>query len=499
MNIIFDPNVNRLTNMELCRLNMDEFLKSKERKQMLDGQAYYVVDNPGIMNRVMYRYKENKVSGEIEKVVDTSKPNNKRAHGFLHILVEDKINYLLSKPYTLTCDEAKEYVKQVEDTMGKKFQSKRLMRLGVNASNAGIAWLHPYIDEDGAFKTVIIPSEQGISLWTDNDHEDKDGFIWFYDVDVVEGKDQKTITRVELWLSDGVAYYVSDSKEDGWDLRLDAERYLNVAEGEGERAEHFMVGDAPGSWGKVPFVAFKNNDYELPDLKFVKTLVDGYDRSRSDVANLLDEVRSTVYALKGYGGTDLGQFMRDLNYFRAISLDDDGSAETLNSDIDITSAKDDSEMLKRDIYDFGQGVDKNSDQLGNSPSGIALKFIYSGLDLKCNRMENAFKDGLEQLMWFVNRYLELTGCGLHYDKEIDVTFNRDIAINESQAITDCQNSTGVISAETIVKNHPWVEDPEAELSRLKSQEETAKKEVSDMFPKSGKGPEETRDKEAGDE
>ena len=265
-------------------------------------------------------------------------------------------------------------------------------------------------------------------------------------------------------------------------MRLDAERYLNASGDDGEIMEHFMVGTAPGSWGRVPFIAFKNNDYELPDLKFIKTLVDGYDKSRSDVANLLDEVRSIVYALKGYGGNDLGQFMRELSYFRAISLDEDGSADTLNSSVDITAAKDDFETLKKDIYDMGQGVDKNSDKLGNSPSGIALKFIYSGLDLKCNRMENAFKDGMEQLFWFVNRYLELTGRGSHYEKEVDITYNRDIAINESQAITDCQNSKGIISDETIVKNHPWTEDAAEELERLKKEQKEAEEELSAMFP-----------------
>ena len=96
---------------------------------------------------------------------------------------------------------------------------------------------------------------------------------------------------------------------------------------------------------------------------------------------------------------------------------------------------------------------------------------------------------MEQLFWFINRYLELTGQGSYYDQEIDITFNRDIAINESQAITDCQNSKGVISDETIVKNHPWVEDAEAELKQLKKQEEAAMKEITDMLPKAGQDPE----------
>ena len=482
MNIVFDPNVNRMTDMQLCRLYIDEFLKSTERKWMLDGEAYYVVENPEIMNRKMYRYRKNPATGSAERVVDSAKPNNRRAHGFMYVLVEDKVNYLLSKPFTLSCNE-EGYLQQVKNILGKSFQAKRLMRLGVDASNCGISWLHPYIDEKGKFRTMIVKPEQGIPLWKDNDHEEMDGFIWFYDVDVIEGQEQKTITKVEYWLPDRVAYYVSDSSGEGFDLRLDSERYLDAAVDEdSDFVEHFRIGKEAGNWGMVPFVPFKNNDLELPDLKFIKTLVDGYDKARSDVANFLDEVRSVVYALKGYGGNDLGEFMRDLNYFRAISLDEDGGAEAITTQVDIAAAKEDYDTLRKDIYDFGQGVDKNSDKLGNSPSGIALKFIYSGLDLKCNRMENAFKVGMEQLFSFVDRYLELTGGGSYQDCEIDVTFNRDIAINESQAITDCVSSKGVISDETIVKNHPWVEDADEELKRLKAQEEFEKKEISDMFP-----------------
>lgn len=482
MNIVFDPNVNRMTDMQLCRLYIDEFLKSTERKWMLDGEAYYVVENPEIMNRKMYRYRKNPATGSAERVVDSAKPNNRRAHGFMYVLVEDKVNYLLSKPFTLSCNE-EGYLQQVKNILGKSFQAKRLMRLGVDASNCGISWLHPYIDEKGKFRTMIVKPEQGIPLWKDNDHEEMDGFIWFYDVDVIEGQEQKTITKVEYWLPDRVAYYVSDSSGEGFDLRLDSERYLDAAVDEdSDFVEHFRIGKEAGNWGIVPFVPFKNNDLELPDLKFIKTLVDGYDKARSDVANFLDEVRSVVYALKGYGGNDLGEFMRDLNYFRAISLDEDGGAEAITTQVDIAAAKEDYDTLRKDIYDFGQGVDKNSDKLGNSPSGIALKFIYSGLDLKCNRMENAFKVGMEQLFSFVDRYLELTGRGSYQDCEIDVTFNRDIAINESQAITDCVSSKGVISDETIVKNHPWVEDADEELKRLKAQEELEKKEISDMFP-----------------
>ena len=80
-------------------------------------------------------------------------------------------------------------------------------------------------------------------------------------------------------------------------------------------------------------------------------------------------------------------------------------------------------------------------------------------------MEESFQWAFEQLIYFVNKYLEITKQKVS-DKEIEIVFNRDIAINESQAITDCQNSKGVISDKTIIANHPWTTDLDEEMKQI---------------------------------
>ena len=50
-------------------------------------------------------------------------------------------------------------------------------------------------------------------------------------------------------------------------------------------------------------------------------------------------------------------------------------------------------------------------------------------------------------------------------------------INETEAIDNCTKSKGIISDETIVKNHPWIDDPEEELKRLKAEREQAAEEA----------------------
>lgn len=452
--LIFNNSVNILTKEDIIKIYINEFNTSTERKRMLEGEKYYKVEND-ILNRRMIRYENEK------PVEDETKTNNKLAHGFMHNLVDDKVNYLLLKPYSMTCEDD-QYLKAVQGTLGKRFQ-KRLAQLGVETSNKGIAWLHIYIDSEGKFKTIKIPSEQCIPIWVDNDHEELQAMIRYYDVEVYEGREKKIITKIEYWTPENVEYFVLHNGE----VVLDSEMYLDE---ENAYDGHFKVDGQPGAWSKVPFIPFKNNDFELPDLQFVKTLIDDYDRTRSDISNLLADIKNVIYALRGYGGENLSDFMRDLAYYRAVKLDADENAgvDVLESTINIEAAEKHWEALKKDIFDFGQGVDEDRDKIGNSPSGIALRFLYAGLDLKCNALEEWFKWGFEQLLYFVNQYHALTKQPVS-DKEIIIVFNRDIAINESQAITDCQNSKGIISDKTIIVNHPWVNDVEQEMQQIEQE------------------------------
>ena len=42
-------------------------------------------------------------------------------------------------------------------------------------------------------------------------------------------------------------------------------------------------------------------------------------------------------------------------------------------------------------------------------------------------------------------------------------------LNEGEVIDNCSKSVGILSDETILANHPWVDDPQAEMERVKEQ------------------------------
>lgn len=452
---------NTLTDGRVVYL-IENFMTSKKRKLMLEGERYYQVDND-IMDRKITK----KVNGHEEE--ETWKANNKLAHGKYKTQVDEKVAYLLTKPVTFkteTEENEEIYSKKIKDVLGKRFQYQ-LTQLGYEASNKGVGWLQVYVDENGDFKTMLIPSEQCIPYWKDRSHTELEAMIRVYDTTVWQYNQEKVVQNVEVWKADSVAYY----RLEGSLLIYDYEK----SEDAGGPIAHYKQGNEWKVWGKVPFIPFKNNQIELPDIKFVKSLIDGYDIGRSEAANYVEEVKNLIFVLKGYGGQDLSEFMKCINEDRAIPIDDpeDGGVDTITPQMDITALREHYEQLNRDIVESGQSVNKDLDKFGSAPSGVALKFMYSGLDLKCNLLEAEFKNGFEILMYFVDVYLQLTGQGSFENIGIELVFNRDMTVNESEQVQNCNNSKNVISDKTIIAHHPFVTNVEEEMKALEEQREAS--------------------------
>lgn len=117
------------------------------------------------------------------------------------------------------------------------------------------------------------------------------------------------------------------------------------------------------------------------------------------------------------------------------------------------------------------GYDAKDDRLSGNPNQMNIQSMYSDIDLDANDMETELQAAFEEILWFVNAYLANSGQGDFEGEEVTVIFNRDILINESEAIANCSASVGILSDETIIGMHPWVDDPQQELERLKKQKE----------------------------
>lgn len=399
---------------------------------MLDGEAYYLNE----VNR------------------------DHLVHGFMGNMIEEKVQYLLGKEPTLKCnkDDCNNKLKEV---LGQTFLYD-MQGLAIEASNKGIAWSQIYVNEQGELKTMLIPSEQICPIWTDRSHTVLESLLRIYEVETYTGTTKEMVTHVEHHEVDGVTYYILDGNQ----LILDAEKYIDVDDSIAKMG-HYILNGQHVAFGEVPFIWTKNNRHEKTDLQQVKTLIDDYNNKRTEISSMLTDCKEYIYAIKNYGGDLDDDIISMIKDKRRIFVDDDGGVDILTPHIDIQAAETHYKQLKEDIILFGKSVPRQEVSLGNSPSGIALKFMYSGLDLKCNGIEAEMKFMFRRLVKLINIYLGINRVSI--DADVELIFNRDIAINETAAITDAKNSMGVISQKTIAANHPWVTDLEEEMNNIESE------------------------------
>ena len=97
--------------------------------------------------------------------------------------------------------------------------------------------------------------------------------------------------------------------------------------------------------------------------------------------------------------------------------------------------------------------------------------MYSDIDLDANDMETEFQASFEELLWFVRCHFANTGIGDFDLDNLEVIFNRDLPMVESEVIQNIRNSIGILSDETLVAQHPWVDDVELELKRKAKQQQ----------------------------
>ena len=185
--------------------------------------------------------------------------------------------------------------------------------------------------------------------------------------------------------------------------------------------------------------------------------------------------------MKNYDGTNLGEFRKNLATYGAVKVRYDGETkggvETLEITVNAENYKAIVEIFKKALIENAMGYDAKDDRLSGNPNQMNIQSMYSDIDLDANDMETEFQAAFEEILWFVNAHLANTGRGNFENEEVNIIFNRDILINESEAIANCQASVGILSDETIIGMHPWIDDPQAELERLEKQREKEKKEM----------------------
>lgn len=407
------------------------------RDSILKAKKYYDNEN------------DIKESGVVPNDTDPLRnADNRISHNFHQILVNEKSAYMFTYPVLFNIDNNKELNKKITEILGDDFESIS-QELCIEASNAGLGWIHYWVnDKNKTFNYAIVPTEQIIPIHSKNLKRDlKEVYRYYQDKD----ENNKEILIFEHWNDVELNKYTLEGNINTVSKIIDKVKIRH-------KLKH------------VPFIQFLNNKNRKSDLSKYKDLIDLYDRVMSGFANDLEDIQQVIYILENYGGTDLKEFLGDLKRYKTVKTESDGvsssgGVKTLQIEIPVEARKIILEILKKQIYESGQGLQQDTESFGNA-SGVALKFFYRKLELKSGFTETEFKKGFGALIRAILRFL-------NKDDSVNITqtYTRNMISNDLENAEIARNSVGVIPEELIIKNHPWVEDPEEALELLRKEED----------------------------
>lgn len=399
--------------------------------------------------------------------------DNRLPHSFYKLLVDQKVAYMFTTPPTFDVKNDTQNAMIVHD-LGDYYE-KRCKDLAVNASNAGIAWVHYWMEPESGFAWGVVPSSEVVPIWSPKlDHQllavlrvyrdfDDNGDAY----DVYEYWNDTECQAFRKRTSDDIATGLTP-----WPCFTE---FYDA--GISDSANAFMHHS-----GAVPFIPFSNNNLTSSDLDNVKPLIDAYDKTYSGFMNDLEDVQEVIFVLTNYSSEDLAPFLKNLKYYKAINVENNGNGDssgvsTLTIEIPVEARDKMLELTRKSIFDMGQGIDPQQQGLDKT-SGEAMKFLYALLELKAGMMETEFRLGFNKLVRAILQAHDQQ-C-----QNIIQTWTRTSIRNDAELVDMCSKSEGIISRKTILKNHSFVDNAVDEEKELED-EEQKRQEQEDIYNDGG--------------
>lgn len=370
-------------------------------------------------------------------------------------LVDQKVNYIFSLPPIVESDN-ENYAQAIIDFFDKRFL-RTLAKIAREAYNEGIGWLFLYPDGK-ELKYKKVNAKDIIPIWADENHESLQALIRLRAENefLIDGAEAKEVQRryVEWYTKDGVKTF-SMAKNGDLDFM--------------EHLPYTSVHGMPLNWQDIPFIYWRYRDGEKSLLDRVKPLQDTLNTMLSNYGdNMLEDARNSLLVLKGYDGEDPVSARREINATGVIQLHPDGGdVSTLESGVNTEAYELIIRTLKEKIIENGRGVDAKNERGGQAPNQLNIKSMYSDIELDANGTELEFQASFEHFQKFFRAVY-----GFSDDDVATISFRRNMMINDESTVQMIRDSYNILSTQTLIENHPFIDNPLKELERLKEEAET---------------------------
>lgn len=355
---------------------------------------------------------------------DKSRSNIKISHPFFTELVDQQVQYMLSKKADFVKSDIPELQAKLDECFGEDFISE-LYETVVDTVVKGKGYLYAYRNEDDKISFQSADS-MGIIECDARDTTDGNEYIIYYYNDYLKAK-EKTILRVQVWDNKQVTYYRQNEKGK---LIFDESKKLNPRPHviyKHEDDEEYRFYD---EFGFIPFFRLDNNRNQTSNLAPIKDLIDDYDLMSCGLSNNLQDANEYLVVVKGFQGDNMENLINNVKVKKHIGVDAGGDIDFRTVSIPYEARRAKLELDEVNIYRFGMGF--NSAQVGDgNVTNVVIKSRYALLDLKCNKLEIRLKKLLRKIVGIVLDEINEKDETAYRQKDVYFDFEREIITNAS--------------------------------------------------------------------
>lgn len=403
--------------VEEIRRFIDEDNASTKKRYAGKGQAYYEGEHDIKDFRLFYYNNDGKL------VEDKTRSNVKIPHPFFTELVDQATQYILSGDGLIKSDipelqtELDKYFVDDEDFIAE------LSEALTGCQAKGFEYMYAYKNAENRTVFQCADSIGVVEVRAkDTDSNTEHIIYWYFDR---IGKEQKKIKRIQVWDANEVAYYV---QVDNGEIEVDKSEAVNprphTLYKKGKDAKTYF-----DRFGFIPFFRLDNNKKQVSALKPVKELIDDYDLMASSLSNNLVDFDTPIHAVKGFQGDNLDELQQNLKTKKIVGLDEDGGIEVHTVDVPYQAREAKLNLDEKNIYRFGMGLNTSGLKDTNATTNIAIKAMYSLLDLKCSKLEIRLKQFLRKLIKVVLQEINDNNKTDYQMKDVYFSFEHEVMSN----------------------------------------------------------------------
>jgi len=423
---------------EFIKLLVDDFMPiALDKKELYDR---YTINNVPILRR---------------PILDGTKVNNKVNNDFAGEIVDQKVGYVLGTAIKYSVDRTsydkdEDGYRQAQGNINKfvvrNTMNDKDIELGKLVSICGVAGREVYIDKEGLEKVVNLPAWEMIFL-TDGDGVVEYALRVHPELRMVNDK-LKDVVCVDFYDENEISYYVEVESQEGSRYQLDNKQEKNPK---------------PHVFNQTPIVKVVNNEEEMGDFERVINLIDGYDRTMSDVNSEIEQFRMAYMYFKGVKITK--ETIEEAKTAGGFEIPADGDIGFITKQMSDTYVENHLKRLEQNINRFAKHVNMSDPDFGGGDSSLANKYKLSALEMKSMILEVKMKTALLRQFKILTSAWKKKGIDIDY-LDLNFIFSRNLPVNVAEEADENVKLKGLISERTRLGRLSFVNDVDYELDEM---------------------------------